>query len=241
MIPTDLSPFANHLWQSTLCVAAVWLMAFQLRPNRAAIRYWLWLAASLPPRFTLWSRQFSGSFQWCSGSVYVLWKSASGRATKSEFYLQSNNRIVTGLNCCRRLMLAMVAFMAVTGPLGVGMMTVSRALRAQSTAAFEVASVKPHAKEDRSGSIPQFLAGGRFKTAGVPLQFVIAYAYNLPFQGPQLSGGPDWIRSPEGIYDIEARADEASLRGLPPEAREEKMRLMLQTLLAELKNSRCTY
>jgi len=47
MIPTDLSPLANHLWQSTLCVAAVWGATLALRKNRAAVRYWLWLAASV--------------------------------------------------------------------------------------------------------------------------------------------------------------------------------------------------
>lgn len=47
MIPADLSPFANHLWQSTLFTAAAWLLTLALRKNRAAIRYGLWLAASV--------------------------------------------------------------------------------------------------------------------------------------------------------------------------------------------------
>ena len=42
----DLSPFANHLWQSTLCAAAVWLLTLVFKKNHAAVRYWLWLAAS---------------------------------------------------------------------------------------------------------------------------------------------------------------------------------------------------
>ena len=29
--PTDLSPIANHLWQSTLCAAAVWLLTLALK------------------------------------------------------------------------------------------------------------------------------------------------------------------------------------------------------------------
>src|ERR1700692_2334104 len=36
----------NHLWQSTLCVAVAWLLTLALRKNRAAVRYWIWLAAS---------------------------------------------------------------------------------------------------------------------------------------------------------------------------------------------------
>jgi len=47
MIPTDLSPLWNHLWQSTFCAAAVWLLTLAMRKNRAAVRYWLWFAASL--------------------------------------------------------------------------------------------------------------------------------------------------------------------------------------------------
>ena len=47
MIPTDLSPVWNHLWQSTLCAAAVWLLTLALRKNRAEVRYWLWFVASV--------------------------------------------------------------------------------------------------------------------------------------------------------------------------------------------------
>src|SRR5438270_4007844 len=47
MIATDLLLLANHLWQSTLCVGVVWLLALALKKNRAAVRYWLWLAASV--------------------------------------------------------------------------------------------------------------------------------------------------------------------------------------------------
>jgi len=46
MTLTDLSPIANHLWQSTLCAAVAWLLTLTLRKNRASVRYWLWLAAS---------------------------------------------------------------------------------------------------------------------------------------------------------------------------------------------------
>ena len=47
MIPAQLSPFANHIWQSSLfaCVAA--LLTLTLRKNRAQMRYWIWLAASV--------------------------------------------------------------------------------------------------------------------------------------------------------------------------------------------------
>ena len=38
---------ANHLWQSTLFAAVAWLLTLALRKNRAAVRYWIWLAASV--------------------------------------------------------------------------------------------------------------------------------------------------------------------------------------------------
>jgi uncharacterized protein (TIGR03435 family) len=47
MILAHLSPLVNHLWQSTLCVALVWLLTLTLRNNRASVRYWLWMAASM--------------------------------------------------------------------------------------------------------------------------------------------------------------------------------------------------
>ena len=46
MIPSQLQPLANHLWQSTLFAAVAGLLTLALRKNRAQTRYWLWLAAS---------------------------------------------------------------------------------------------------------------------------------------------------------------------------------------------------
>ncbi len=37
----------NHLWQSTVFAIAVWVITLVFRRNRAQIRYWLWLSASL--------------------------------------------------------------------------------------------------------------------------------------------------------------------------------------------------
>jgi bla regulator protein blaR1 len=47
MTVPDLSLLENHLWQSTLCVLAVWLLTFAFKRSRAAVRYWLWFAASV--------------------------------------------------------------------------------------------------------------------------------------------------------------------------------------------------
>jgi len=47
MIPSQLVPLANHLWQSTLFAALAGLLTLLLRANRAQVRYWLWLSASV--------------------------------------------------------------------------------------------------------------------------------------------------------------------------------------------------
>jgi uncharacterized protein (TIGR03435 family) len=47
MMPADLPAVANHLWQSTLCACVVWVLSLALTKNRAAVRYRLWLAASM--------------------------------------------------------------------------------------------------------------------------------------------------------------------------------------------------
>jgi uncharacterized protein (TIGR03435 family) len=131
-------------------------------------------------------------------------------------------------NFSRHLLSAAVALTAVAVAANV-----CPVLEAQSVLVFEVASIKPHPSGDRAGAVPQFMPGGRFHVAGLPLQFTIAFAYNLPFQGTQLSGGPAWIRSQEDAYDIEAKADLATLKDLSRQEREDKLRLMLQALLAE--------
>ena len=47
MIPANLTPLANHLWQSTLLAATAGLLSLVLRKQRAQVRYGLWLAASV--------------------------------------------------------------------------------------------------------------------------------------------------------------------------------------------------
>jgi uncharacterized protein (TIGR03435 family) len=42
-----IGELSNHLWQSTMFAAAVGLLTVAFRENRAKVRYWLWLSASL--------------------------------------------------------------------------------------------------------------------------------------------------------------------------------------------------
>ena len=42
-----IAELTRHLWQSTFFVLAVALLTLAFRGNRAQVRYWLWLSASL--------------------------------------------------------------------------------------------------------------------------------------------------------------------------------------------------
>lgn len=70
----------------------------------------------------------------------------------------------------------------------------------------------------------EFLPGGRFEATNLPLWFVISTAWNVPFQGQRLVGGPDWLRSER--FDIEAKAANGAVR-------KDEMRLMLRTLFED--------
>jgi uncharacterized protein (TIGR03435 family) len=140
------------------------------------------------------------------------------------------NRKICGLTRGRKMLLAAAAMLALTVPVVIGLVDVSR-VRAQSAKSpvFEAASVKLHASGDRSTMTqPAALPGGRF-VSRAPLMFLIGYAYKLPFNpSVRLAGVPDWAR---GIYDVEATS--AMPAGLSVQARDDRMRAMVQSLLAD--------
>jgi bla regulator protein BlaR1 len=88
MIPATLSPLANHLWQSTLSAAAVWLLTQALRKNRAAVRYGLWLAVSV---------KFLIPFSWLvSAGTQLGWRPASAiRPPQFSFVMEEIGRPFT--------------------------------------------------------------------------------------------------------------------------------------------------
>jgi uncharacterized protein (TIGR03435 family) len=97
------------------------------------------------------------------------------------------------------------------------------AARAQT---FEVASIKP-AEQSMNGMIRIGVTGGpgtndpgRMVFSGVPLQFLITYAFDV--KSFQISG-PEWLLSER--FDVTAK--------VPPGATKEESRIMLRNLLAE--------
>jgi uncharacterized protein (TIGR03435 family) len=104
---------------------------------------------------------------------------------------------------------------------------------AEKPPAFDVASVKANHSPDQRGGHVQFLPGGRLSVQNIVLSAIISFAYDVPINPSiRLNGLPDWTRTAR--FDIEATTDKASL---PPDlvglARIRKMKLMLQTLLAD--------
>ena len=47
MIPAQLQPLVDHVWQSTLFAVVAGALTLGFRNNRAQVRYCLWFAASL--------------------------------------------------------------------------------------------------------------------------------------------------------------------------------------------------
>lgn len=119
--------------------------------------------------------------------------------------------------------LAAAALLAgAAGPLALCLWNAPRSL-AQSSAgappAFEVASVKRSQPDGSGMSMTSDL--GRLTLRNVTLKFCIEAAYRA--KDYQLSGGPGWLGSES--YDIDAKA--------AGPAKDEELRLMLRTLLAE--------
>jgi uncharacterized protein (TIGR03435 family) len=99
--------------------------------------------------------------------------------------------------------------------------------------AFEVATVKPNRSGDIRSTSAQFLPGGGYSATNFPLRAIINTAYGYPVRSTgRLSGGPGWIESE--MYDIRATSNPNDFpSGLPARERTDRIRLMLQTLLAD--------
>ncbi len=93
--------------------------------------------------------------------------------------------------------------------------------------AFEVASIKLSDRADERLGF-HLLPGGRLSASNVPLDVLIAFAYDVPTS--QISGGPGWVDTAH--YDIEARAAHAPAMQ-PEEELTAQYRQMVQSLLAD--------
>src|SRR5579863_7288285 len=95
---------------------------------------------------------------------------------------------------------------------------------------FEVASIKLNRSDD--GRMMFQNTPGRFVVNNANTKFLIEFAYNI--KDFQLSGGPSWISTDR--YDIDAKMEDSAVEAmqkLPPDKRQEQIRLMIQSLLAD--------
>lgn len=112
------------------------------------------------------------------------------------------------------------------------LVTVAACAYGQAPPTFAAASIKTNPSTGPGPLGIEFLPGGRLRIQNLPLHWIIAQAYNVPFQSQRLSGGPDWVGGQR--YDIEATAESGAIpTGATPEQRDQIMRTMLQGLLAE--------
>jgi len=126
----------------------------------------------------------------------------------------------------RKLLLLVVGWLAVNVQ-GYGQMLHATGARTS----FEVASVKPSRPDEQDrGFVVQ---PGRFTARGTTVKRLILYAYGI-VSDQEFSGGPKWMTTDR--FDVVAKSDEAetvALSKLSQGDRDEQMRLMVQSLLAE--------
>lgn len=118
--------------------------------------------------------------------------------------------------------------------LGLAALAIASCVTAQNKTApaFAAASIKKNHSTGPGFLGMEFLPGGRLRIQGMPLYMIVAQAYNVPFQSERLSGGPEWIWGDR--FNIEATAEPGAIpTGASPEQRDQRMRTMLQALLAE--------
>ena len=100
----------------------------------------------------------------------------------------------------------------------------------------EVASIKPATARGPQRPAMEFLPGGRFRGVNVPFFQVVATAYSVPWQSievfqARIKGIPDWMF--RETYDIDAKAENSAASSMTAKARNERIRLMLQSMLAD--------
>lgn len=95
---------------------------------------------------------------------------------------------------------------------------------------FEVATIKPGNAAPTSSL--GFNGRDHFVTSNITLQSILQYVYDLNGgSNRQIIGGPAWIESSR--FTIDAQPDEAELKKLPLDQREQRQKLMIQRLLAD--------
>jgi uncharacterized protein (TIGR03435 family) len=127
----------------------------------------------------------------------------------------------------------LIAKMMVVGALSFAMTVQAQVLHPDGPRpSFAVASIRPSAPKAEIIDRTQ-VQTDRFLTHDETLRQIITFAYGLGYKD-ELSGGPRWIDTDR--FDIEAKLDEATVAArskMSRDDRDEQIRLMVQSLLAE--------
>jgi len=144
--------------------------------------------------------------------------------------------LIRRLGASGKLLLAVTAAAAIAVPVALGLANPARTL-AQSPAAdsspvpsFESVSIRPNLS---GGPRTLFIHPGSFKMTNMPVRSLVEFAYDVK-SADQLSGVPDWLNTEQ--FDLEAKESDAlnqQLDKLPPEQREQQLKRMLQSVLAD--------
>ena len=144
-------------------------------------------------------------------------------------------QIAHSLNFGRKLLLAAAGLAAISTPIAIGILETPQVRAQQQSIApvpFEVASVKPNNSTDFRNMRMETLLGGTLIYNNIPLRVIISQAYGLPINSLEWISGPKWIDTEK--FDIEAKAAQGAIpAGFSEKHRNEKMMLMLQTVLAD--------
>lgn len=103
-----------------------------------------------------------------------------------------------------------------------------RAVPADATLTFDVASVKPNKTGDRRVSVVSE-PNGRFTMTNVPAQLMLVIAYQL--QPYQIVGAPSWLQSEH--YDLIAKAPDGRPAASGGTAGPGPLQFMLRNMLAD--------
>jgi uncharacterized protein (TIGR03435 family) len=82
----------------------------------------------------------------------------------------------------------------------------------QTTAAFEVASIRPSAEQVSQAAVGVHIDGSQVRIVGLPLKLYVGMAYGLK---PQQIAGPDWLGQPR--FDIAAKIPDGVSRAQLPQ------------------------
>lgn len=175
--------------------------------------------------------------EFCVGSPLACVSGVTGADLKKRMVFIMTEQIARKLALGKKILLSTAGVLALALPIVFGLMNApqSRAQERQENAPVVVpdmaASIRPHKSSNaKNEPFDTFFSPNAFKATGVTVRSLIGEAYGV--QQNQIAGAPEWVDSEK--YDIDVKmADEPVTKVPQTGIGIERMRLMLQALLAE--------